>query len=83
MNAAAALPVDRPGPEGRVGGAEVDWEVLVRRHSGRVFGLAYRLSGNRADAEDITQEVFVRALRSSAAGGLREQRVGPTAGGTG
>lgn len=71
MNAAAALPVDRPAPVDA--DAEVDWEALVRRHSGRVFGLAYRLSGNRADAEDITQEVFVRALRSSAAGRLREQ----------
>lgn len=73
MNAAATLPVDRPGLDGPDGAAELDWELLVRRHSGRVFGLAYRLSGNRADAEDITQEVFVRALRSSAAGSLREQ----------
>jgi RNA polymerase sigma factor (sigma-70 family) len=71
MNAAAALPLDRPVPVDA--DAEVDWEALVRRHSGRVYGLAYRLSGNRADAEDITQEVFVRALRSSAAGRLREQ----------
>ncbi len=43
---------------------EIDWDAVVRRHSGRVFGLAYRLTGNRADAEDITQEVFVRALRA-------------------
>ena len=71
MNAAAAVPLDRPAPVDA--DAEVDWEALVRRHSGRVFGLAYRLSGNRADAEDITQEVFVRALRSSADGRLREQ----------
>jgi RNA polymerase sigma factor (sigma-70 family) len=41
-----------------------DWESVVRQHGSRVFGHAYRLTGNRADAEDLTQEVFVRALRS-------------------
>src|SRR5690606_36309798 len=30
----------------------------------KVFNLAYRLSGNRADAEDLTQEAFWRAYRS-------------------
>ncbi len=49
--------------------SDSDWEAMVRDHSGRVFGHAYRLTGNRADAEDITQEVFVRALRSSAPAG--------------
>ena len=44
------------------------WDALVRQHSTRVFRLAYRLSGNRADAEDLTQEVLVRALRSPDAG---------------
>nr|MBA2699215.1 RNA polymerase sigma factor SigE [Nocardioidaceae bacterium] len=33
-------------------------------HSARVFRLAYRLTGNRHDAEDLTQEVFVRVFRS-------------------
>lgn len=45
-----------------------DWDALVRQHSSRVFRLALRLSGNRADAEDITQEVMVRAMRSPDAG---------------
>ncbi|MCH1868012.1 RNA polymerase sigma factor SigE [Nocardioides sp. CFH 31398] len=40
------------------------WEEVVERHSARVFRLAYRLTGNRADAEDLTQEVFVRVGRS-------------------
>jgi RNA polymerase sigma-70 factor (ECF subfamily) len=40
------------------------WEEIVRTHSSRVYRLAYRLTGNRHDAEDLTQEVFVRVFRS-------------------
>ncbi len=40
------------------------WEEVVARHSARVYRLAYRLTGNPHDAEDLTQEVFVRVFRS-------------------
>jgi RNA polymerase sigma factor (sigma-70 family) len=40
------------------------WEEVVRQHSSRVYRLAYRLTGNSHDAEDLTQEVFVRVFRS-------------------
>ena len=40
------------------------WDEVVRAHSARVFRLAYRLTGNQHDAEDLTQEVFVRVFRS-------------------
>jgi RNA polymerase sigma-70 factor (ECF subfamily) len=40
------------------------WEDIVRAHSARVYRLAYRLTGNCHDAEDLTQEVFVRVFRS-------------------
>src|SRR5499427_4449016 len=40
------------------------WDELVRQHSARVYRLAYRLTGNMHDAEDLTQEVFVRVFRS-------------------
>lgn len=39
------------------------FDELVRTHRGRVFGLCYRYAGNRADAEDLVQEVFLRAYR--------------------
>jgi RNA polymerase sigma-70 factor (ECF subfamily) len=42
------------------------WEQVVRDHSARVYRLAYRLSGNAHDAEDLTQETFVRVFRSLA-----------------
>jgi RNA polymerase sigma factor (sigma-70 family) len=40
------------------------WEEIVREHSARVYRLAYRLTGNPHDAEDLTQDVFVRVFRS-------------------
>jgi RNA polymerase sigma factor (sigma-70 family) len=40
------------------------WEEIVRTHSARVYRLAYRLTGDQHDAEDLTQEVFVRVFRS-------------------
>jgi len=40
------------------------WEEIVEKHSARVYRLAYRLTGNPHDAEDLTQEVFVRVFRS-------------------
>ncbi|WP_406031469.1 RNA polymerase sigma factor SigE [Nocardioides sp. NBC_00163] len=40
------------------------WDEIVEKHSDRVYRLAYRLTGNRHDAEDLTQEVFVRVFRS-------------------
>lgn len=40
------------------------WDELVREHADRVYRLAYRLSGNTHDAEDLTQETFIRVFRS-------------------
>ncbi|MBT2404924.1 MULTISPECIES: RNA polymerase sigma factor [unclassified Streptomyces] len=49
--------------------------ALVRRHSGRLTALAYRLLGNRADAEDAVQDAFLSAWRQ-----LPEFRHGATFG---
>lgn len=40
------------------------WEHIVVEHSARVYRLAFRLTGNQHDAEDLTQEVFIRVFRS-------------------
>jgi RNA polymerase sigma factor (sigma-70 family) len=40
------------------------WEEVVRNHSARVYRLSYRLTGNAHDAEDLTQDVFLRVFRS-------------------
>ena len=54
-------------PASTPGGAEwapPSWDEVVRTHSARVYRLAYRLTGDRHDAEDLTQEVFVRVFKS-------------------
>ncbi len=42
------------------------WDEVVRTHTPRVYRLALRLTGNPHDAEDLTQEVFIRVFRSLA-----------------
>ncbi|MFD8494350.1 RNA polymerase sigma factor SigE [Amycolatopsis sp. NPDC059657] len=42
------------------------WDEVVREHADRVYRLAYRLTGNTHDAEDLTQETFIRVFRSLA-----------------
>lgn len=40
-------------------------ERLVREHGQAVYRLAYTRTGSREDAEDITQETFLRLVRAS------------------
>ncbi len=40
------------------------FEHLVSRYEARVFAVAYRLTGNRQDGEDLAQETFVRAWKA-------------------
>ena len=46
----------------RLGDADA-FRVLVERHSRPLFRLAYRMTGNQHDAEDVVQESFLRAWR--------------------
>ncbi len=42
---------------------EQAWEALIAAHQQAVFRLAYLFTGDSDEAEDVTQEVFVRAFR--------------------
>jgi len=42
------------------------FELLVRRHQGAVYGLALRMLGSEADAQDAAQDTFVQAWRALA-----------------
>src|SRR3979409_2775484 len=39
------------------------FRILVERHSRNVFRLAYRMTGNQQDAEEVVQEAFLRAYQ--------------------
>jgi len=64
--AAGASHVAQPPAADPAAWVAPSWDDIVRQHADRVYRLAYRLSGNRADAEDLTQETFVRVFRSLA-----------------
>lgn len=40
------------------------WEQIVRQFSRRIYNLCYRFTGHREEAEDLTQEVFLRIFRT-------------------
>jgi RNA polymerase sigma-70 factor (ECF subfamily) len=46
------------------GGDEAAWRELVALHTRKVFGLAYRFPGRVDEAEDLTQEVFVKVYQT-------------------
>jgi RNA polymerase sigma-70 factor (ECF subfamily) len=73
MKMAATGPRSIPdqGPSAVIGGgtavdAPASWEDLVRDHASRVYRLAYGLTRNPHDAEDLTQNVFDRVFRNLA-----------------
>src|SRR3989449_1062746 len=47
-----------------LGGDEAAWEALVHTHTRRVYGFCYRFTGKDSEAQDLTQEVFLRVFRS-------------------
>jgi RNA polymerase sigma-70 factor (ECF subfamily) len=57
--------------ERAAGGDGAAFETLVLRYQDRVYGLALRLTGAPEEAEDVTQEAFLRAYKGLAAFGGR------------
>ena len=45
-------------------GDDTAWEELIRVHTRRVYGLCYRFTGKDSEAQDLTQEVFLRVFRT-------------------
>lgn len=44
-------------------GDEAAFDELVRRHQGRIYAVAYRLTSNREDALDVAQDALLKAYR--------------------
>ena len=45
-------------------GDETAWEQFVREHTRHVYAICYRFTGSSAQAQDLTQEVFLRVFRT-------------------
>jgi RNA polymerase sigma factor (sigma-70 family) len=65
VTSVATVPLPGKG-EDAANWAPPSWDDIVREHGDRVYRLAYRLAGNQHDAEDITQETFIRVFKSLA-----------------
>lgn len=47
-----------------VAGDAAAWEDIVRQFNRRIYNLCYRFAGNPDDAQDLTQEVFIKVYRT-------------------
>src|SRR5262252_9408792 len=54
---------DAVAVERTLAGEREAYRILVERHSSYVYRLAYRMTGNKEDAEEVVQEAFLRAYQ--------------------
>tara|TARA_B110000305_G_C19008413_1_gene433755 strand:- start:23 stop:259 length:237 start_codon:yes stop_codon:yes gene_type:complete len=47
-------------------GDTLAWEQMVREYQSRIFGLAHYFLGNSSEAQDYTQEAFIKIFRGLA-----------------
>src|ERR1700680_3531560 len=66
-----SLDADTQLVERCLSGEQAAWEDLVKVHTRRVYSICYRFTGSGAEAQDLTQEVFLALFRA-----VRRFRVG-------
>jgi len=47
-----------------VAGDAVAWEEIVQKYNRRIYNICYRFAGSADDAQDLTQEVFIKMYRT-------------------
>jgi RNA polymerase sigma-70 factor (ECF subfamily) len=47
-----------------IAGDVVAWEEIVQRYNRRIYNICYRFAGSADDAQDLTQEVFIKMFRT-------------------
>jgi RNA polymerase sigma-70 factor (ECF subfamily) len=47
-----------------ISGDAVAWEEIVQRYNRRIYNICYRFAGSAEDAQDLTQEVFIKMYRT-------------------
>ncbi|HET6373449.1 MAG TPA: sigma factor, partial [Candidatus Polarisedimenticolia bacterium] len=53
------------------GGDQAAFDALVHKHQKEIYRIAYRITGNHAEADDLAQETFCRAYTALA--GFRQE----------
>ncbi|MCC6393061.1 MAG: sigma-70 family RNA polymerase sigma factor [Bryobacterales bacterium] len=61
---ANSLDIDSSLVERCLGGDDAAWEDLVRAHTRRVYAVCYRFTGSDTEAQDLTQDVFLRVFKT-------------------
>src|SRR5947208_14742394 len=47
-----------------IAGDAIAWEEIVERYNRRIYNICYRFAGSSDDAQDLTQEVFIKVYRT-------------------
>jgi len=63
------MPVDSPEPietliQRCLAGDQAAWDAIVRQHRRKVFNVAYKFTGRHDEAEDLTQDIFLKVFKS-------------------
>jgi RNA polymerase sigma-70 factor (ECF subfamily) len=58
------LPGEEKAVERCLQGDDAAWETVVNLYSKRIYNLTYRYTGRRDEAEDLTQEIFIRVYQN-------------------
>src|ERR1700681_630272 len=61
---AAFLDLDVSLVERCLTGQDAAWEELVKLHTRRVYAISYRFTGSESEAQDLSQEVFLRVFKN-------------------
>lgn len=64
LNGTNRLDTDSSLVERCLSGEDTAWEDLVRTHTRRVYAVCYRFTGREQEAQDLTQDVFLRVFKS-------------------
>src|SRR6187551_2818950 len=67
LDSTAAQPVTSDALiEQCLGGDQAAWEIIVRQNWRKVFNVAYKFVGKHDEAEDLTQDIFLKVFKSLA-----------------
>ena len=64
LGASIGLDADAQLVERCLSGQDAAWEDLVKLHTRRVYSICYRFTSSDAEAQDLTQDVFLRVYRT-------------------